>query len=153
MKLYYKTMALLGILLPACNLEPSSPESPVSREDCTVCVTVGQAPFTKSTLPSGIENRLDNAFVLVTGADGFSRYKYFDFTSAHQSSSVDWRMPAGRDYTVYAVGNMGNISPSLPLTEEGPDMASFRYEVPAYSALTALPMAKVVSLPFYTRGK
>ena len=147
MKLYYKTMALLGILLPACSLETSSPEKPVSEEDCTVSVTVGQAPLTKSILPFGIESRLDNAFVLVTGADGFSRYKYFDFTSAQQSSSVDWRMPAGRDYTVYAVGNMGNISASLPLSEEGLDMASFRYEVPAYSELTALPMAQVVSLP------
>lgn len=144
MRTYYKTMALLGILFPACNL---APESPVSPEECTVSVTVGQEPFTKSILPSGIETRLDNACVLVIGADGFSRFKYFDFTSVHQSPSVDWRMPAGRDYTVYAVGNMGNISPFLPKTEDEIDMASFRYEVPAYSALTALPMAKVVSLP------
>ena len=147
MRPFHKTFALLGILLPACNLETPFPENLVSPEECTVNVTVGQEPLTKSILPSGIENRLDNAFVLVTGADGFSRYKYFDFTSAQQSPSVNWRMPAGRDYTVYAVGNMGNISPSLPQTEEGIDMTAFRYEVPAYSSLTALPMAKVVSLP------
>ena len=147
MRLKYMIMGMLGILFLACSREKTSPESPSSQEECILSLTVDKEPVTKSILPSGIENRLDNAFVLIMGGNGYSRYKYFDFTSASQPTSVDWRMPAGQDYTVYAVGNMGNIYSSLPKTGSGYDMASFRYEVPAYSGLTSLPMAKVVSLP------
>ena len=146
MRLNHLIIGMLGILFLACAREKPSPDSPLSQDQCIVSLTVGKEPVTKSILPSGIENRLDNAFVLIMGANGYSRFKYFDFTSASQSSSVDWSIPAGQDYTVYAVGNMGDIYSSIPKAGGGFDMASFRYEVPAYSGLTALPMARVVSL-------
>lgn len=150
----YIHLILLGALLLSCHRESSAPESCAAGEECVVSLTVGREPVTKSILPAGIENRLDNAFVLILSQDGYSRYQYFDFTSASQPNTVDWRLPAGRAYTVYAVGNMGNILNSLPRTETGYDMASFRYEIPAYAGLTAMPMAKtaVFSASQFTDG-
>ena len=150
----YIHLILLGALLLSCHRESSAPESCAAGEECVVSLTVGREPVTKSILPAGIENRLDNAFVLILSQDGYSRYQYFDFTSASQPNTVDWRLPAGRAYTVYAVGNMGNILNSLPRTETGYDMASFRYEIPAYAGLTAMPMAKtaVFSASQFTAG-
>ena len=142
-----KMMAWLGIPFLACTREaPSALEHP-AEEECLLKLTLVRESATKSILPSGMEERLDNAFVLLLGENGFSRHQYFDFTSASPSPSVEWEMPAGQDYTVYAVGNMGDIYPSLPRTEQGLDPPAFRYEVPAYSALQALPMTRTVSLP------
>lgn len=142
-----KMMVWLGIPFLACTREAPSAVEPPSEEECLLRLTLVREPVTKSVLPSGLEDRLDNAFLLLLGENGFSRHVYFDFTSASPSPSVEWKMPAGQDYTVYAVGNMGDIYPSLPRTDQGLDPPSFRYEVPAYSALLALPMARMLSLP------
>jgi len=148
MKLIYRMLTLLGLMtLAACVHETPSPDSPPEPEKCLVSLTVSKEAVTKSILPSDIENRLENAFVLIMGSGGYFRYQYFDFTSASPSSSVDWLLPSRMDYTIYAVGNMGNIFASIPQTEEGPDMEAFRFEVPPYSSLTAMPMAKLISLP------
>lgn len=148
MKQITRILAALWLsFLASCHQEVPTPgESPLA-EECTVSLTVGQEPLTRSILPSDIENRLDNAFVLIQGSGGFFRYRYFDFSSASQSPSVDWRLPTGKDYTVYAVGNMGNIFSSLPPSEEGFDLSAFRYEVPPYTSLRAMPMAQMLSLP------
>jgi hypothetical protein len=147
MRPFFKLLVWLGFSFPACTREaPSAPELP-SEEECLLQLTLVRESATKSILPSGMEDRLDNAFVLLMGENGFSRHQYFDFSSASPSPSVEWKMPAGQDYTIYAVGNMGDIYPSLPRTEQGLDPPAFRYEVPAYSALKALPMARTVSLP------
>lgn len=134
--------ALLGILSLSCKRDISQEFVPSpSGEECVVSFTLEKRPVTKSILPSDIENRLDNAFVLLMSEDGYSRYQYFDFTQPSQESSVEWRMPAGKVYNLYAVGNMGNILSSLPRTEEGFNVADFRYEVPSYTSLKAMPMA------------
>lgn len=138
---------LTGLLALSCSEEIAHDDSlNPSGEDCVVQFTVERKAPTKSILPGDIENRLDNAFVLVTSQDGYSRYQYFDFTQNPDSKSVEWRMPAGRDYTLYAVGNMGNILSSIPRTEEGFNMADFRFEVPPYAQMTAMPMAVCRSL-------
>lgn len=136
---------LAGFLSFSCNREEA--REPTAKEECTVHFTLEREAHTKSILPSDIENRLDNAFVLLSSEDGYFRYQYFDFTSASQGPSVEWRLPAGMDYTVYALGNMGNVLPSLPRTETGFDMAAFRFEVPPYGSLRAMPMARQLSLP------
>lgn len=138
----YSLAFLTGLLALSCNREKvRDPSINPSKEECVVHFTLKKGTDTKSILPAEIENRLDNAFVLMTSEDGYSRYQYFDFTQNSQTNSVEWRMPAGRDYTLYAVGNMGNILSSIPRTEVGFDMARFRYEVPPYNQITALPMA------------
>ena len=134
---------LTASLVLSCSREVPSDSA---QQECVVRFTVEREAATKSVLPSGIENRLDNAFVLLTSEDGFSRYRYFDFTQSSQGNSVEWRMPAGRNYTLYAVGNMGNILSSIPRTEEGFNMAEFRFEVPPYAQLTAMPMARQSTL-------
>ena len=141
--------ALWLISFTSCQQEVPMEEEALSpgQEACTVSITLGKEPLTRSILPYDIENRLDNAFVLIQGRDGFFRYRYFDFTSASQSPSVDWRLPAGMDCTVYAVGNMGNIYSSLPPSEDGFDLSAFRFEVPPYSSLKAMPMARMLTLP------
>lgn len=147
MRPFVKMLVWLGLPFLACTREaPSAPEQPL-EEECLLQLTLVSEPVSKSILPSGMEDRLDNAFVLLVGENGFSRHRYFDFTSASPSPSVEWKMPAGQDYTIYAVGNMGDIYPSLPRTEQGLDPPDFRYEVPAYSTLKALPMARTISLP------
>lgn len=141
--------ALWLISFTSCQQEVPMEEEALSpgQEACTVSITLGKEPLTRSILPYDIENRLDNAFVLIQGRDGFFRYRYFDFTSASQSPSVDWRLPAGMDCTVYAVGNMGNIYSSLPPSEDGFDLSAFRFVVPPYSSLKAMPMARMLTLP------
>ena len=141
--------ALWLISFTSCQQEVPMEEEALSpgQEACTVSITLGKEPLTRSILPYDIENRLDNAFVLIQGRDGFFRYRYFDFTSASQSPIVDWRLPAGMDCTVYAVGNMGNIYSSLPPSEDGFDLSAFRFEVPPYSSLKAMPMARILTLP------
>ena len=141
--------ALWLISFTSCQQEVPMEEEALSpgQEACTVSITLGKEPLTRSILPYDIENRLDNAFVLIQGRDGFFRYRYFDFTSASQSPSVDWRLPAGMDCTVYAVGNMGNIYSSLPPSQDGFDLSAFRFEVPPYSSLRAMPMARMLTLP------
>lgn len=138
----YSLAFLTGLLALSCNREKvRDPSINLSKEECVVHFTLKKGTDTKSILPAEIENRLDNAFVLMTSEDGYSRYQYFDFTQNPQSNSVEWRMPAGRDYTLYAVGNMGNILRDIPRTETGFNMTEFRYEVPPYAQITALPMA------------
>ena len=141
--------ALWLISFTSCQQEVPMEEEALSpgQEACTVSITLGKEPLTRSILPYDIENRLDNAFVLIQGRDGFFRYRYFDFTSASQSPSVDWRLPAGMECTVYAVGNMGNIYSSLPPSEDGFDLSAFRFVVPPYSSLKAMPMARMLTLP------
>ncbi len=141
--------ALWLISFTSCQQEVPMEEEALSpgQEACTVSITLGKEPLTRSILPYDIENRLDNAFVLIQGRDGFFRYRYFDFTSASQSPSVDWRLPAGMDCTVYAVGNMGNIYSLLPPSQDGFDLSAFRFEVPPYSSLKAMPMARMLTLP------
>lgn len=147
MKLITRVLAALCLIVPAaCYQETPSAEEPLREQACTVSLTLEKEPLTRSILPSDIENRLDNAFVLIQGSEGFFRYRYFDFTSASEASGVDWRLPAGMDYTVYAVGNMGNVLPLLPRAEAGFDMAAFRFEVPPYGSLRAMPMARQLSL-------
>ncbi len=148
MKQINRMVTALGLLaLAACVREVQAPESPPWPDKCLVSLTVGREGVTKSILPSDIENRLENAFVLIMGSGGYFRYQYFDFTSASPSASVDWLLPTRMDYTIYAVGNMGNIFGSIPQTDEGLDIEAFRYEVPPYSSITAMPMAKRMSLP------
>ncbi len=143
MRLSFYSLALLtGLLALSCKQEDvREPSLSPSQEDCVVHLTLERKTGTKSILPADIENRLDNAFVLLTSEDGYSRYQYFDLSQNPQGKSVEWRMPAGRDYTLYAVGNMGNILSQIPRTETGFDMTGFRYEIPPYNQITALPMA------------
>ncbi len=138
----YSLALLAGLLALSCNRENArEPALSPSKDDCVMQFTLVRKASTKSILPDGIENRLDNAFVLLTSEDGYFRYQYFDFTQNPQISSIEWRMPAGRDYTLYAVGNMGNILSDIPRTETGFNMTEFRYEVPPYNQITAIPMA------------
>ena len=138
----YSLALLAGLLALSCNREDArEPSLSLAEEDCVVHFTLKGEDGTKSILPADIENRLDNAFVLMTSEDGYFRYQYLDLRQNPQGKSVEWRMPAGRDYTLYAVGNMGDILSRIPRTETGFDMAQFRYEVPPYAQMTALPMA------------
>ena len=151
----YSLALLAGLLALSCNREEArDPSLSPSKEECVVHFTLERKASTKSILPADIENRLDNAFVLLTSEDGYSRYQYFDFKQTSQSKSVEWRMPAGRNYTLYAVGNMGNILSNIPRTDIGFNMAEFRYEVPPYAQITALPMAcsRTVSAQQVTEG-
>ena len=100
----YSLALLAGLLALSCNRENTrEPALSPSKDDCVMQFTLVRKASTKSILPDGIENRLDNAFVLLTSEDGYFRYQYFDFTQNPQISSIEWRMPAGRDYTLYAV--------------------------------------------------
>lgn len=138
----YSLALLAGLLALSCNREDArEPSLSPAEEECVVHFTLKGEDGTKSILPADIENRLDNAFVLMTSEDGYFRYQYLDLRQNPQGKSVEWRMPAGRDYTLYAVGNMGDILSRIPRTETGFDMAQFRYEVPPYAQMTALPMA------------
>ena len=73
--------ALWLISFTSCQQEVPMEEEALSpgQEACTVSITLGKEPLTRSILPYDIENRLDNAFVLIQGRDGFFRYRYFDF--------------------------------------------------------------------------